>query len=161
MDTLGLTGRLSKIKGFDKMQAWRNIVEEYMEDEHMEDVLENPASISLPRSDSELGSHDQDGEDEDDTCRTDNCRTVTTTLRQIVRDELNLVDVEQQLTLEQKSNHQVFAALYRIIQEVVEMVRFCGHDATRLHYYCTDFHQLSGYFGKNLLNCQWSGQRTL
>ncbi len=109
MDTLGLTGHLSRIKGFDKMQAWRDAVEKYMED-----VLENPASISLPHS-----SHEQDGEDEDN-----NYCTVTTALQQIVRNELNLVAIEQQLTLEQKSNHQVFEALYYIIQEVTNMVIF-------------------------------------
>ena len=130
MDTLGLTGRLRNIKGFDKMQTWRNAVEECMED-----VPENPASISSPFSDSEMGSREQDSEDEDN-----NHRTVTTTLRQILRDELNLADIEQQLILEQKFNHQVFEAFCHIIQEVTNMVRFCDHGATRLHCYCTDFH---------------------
>jgi hypothetical protein len=143
MNTPGLTSHLSRIKGFNKMQAWRDAVEEFMED-----VPENAANISLSDSDSQMGSHEQNAEDKDDSCR-----IVTTSLRQIVRNELDLVDIEQQLTLEQKTNHQVFEALYRIIQEVTDMVRLSGNGAKWLHCYCTDFHQLLGHNRQNLLNC--------
>lgn len=45
-------------------------------------------------------------------------------LRQIIRDEHNLADIEQQLSLEQDASHQAFQAFSRVLQEVTDMVNF-------------------------------------
>lgn len=47
-----------------------------------------------------------------------------TTLRQIVRNEHSLSDIEQQLVSEQKVNHQTFEAFCNVIREATDMVRF-------------------------------------
>jgi len=64
---------------------------------------------------------EQDDEDDEEDM-SDNHRIVTTTLRQIIRNELSLTDIEQQLVPEQKFNHQIFESFYNIIQEATNMV---------------------------------------
>src|SRR5690242_18845252 len=46
----------------------------------------------------------------------ENYRVVTTTLRQINRDEHNLADIERQLSFEQRTNHQAFESFSRVLQ---------------------------------------------
>ena len=54
----------------------------------------------------------------------DDYRVVTTTLRQIVRNDHNLADIEQQLVSKQNVNHQVFESFCSVVQEATNMVNF-------------------------------------
>jgi len=64
---------------------------------------------------------EQDDKD-DEVDADDDYRVVTTTLRQIIRDEHNLADIEQQLSYEQSTNEQTFQAFSRVLQVVIDMV---------------------------------------
>jgi hypothetical protein len=120
MDTLGLSNRLRRIKEPNTMQIWKEVVGEYLTVISMNTGTLAPSQDSSSRT--ILTEQDDDEDDEEDM--NDNYRIVTTTLRQIVRNEHSLADIEQQLVSEQKFNHQVFESFCNVIQEATNMVNF-------------------------------------
>jgi len=120
MNGLGLTGRISRIQNFDKMQEWKRTVEQYLKDiSESNAVAEISTTSSLQTPGFTVTSIEQDDKNLDD-----NYRTVTTSLQQIIRDEHNSIDIEKLLISEQEFNHHVFENFYHVIQEVTNMVRY-------------------------------------
>jgi len=105
------------------MQIWKEVTEEYMTAISMNPMtisdIGTSAATSLQNSGFRTASTEQDDEGEID----EDYRIVTTSLRQIVRGEHNLADIEQRLISEQKVNHQVFEAFCNVIREATDMVR--------------------------------------
>ncbi|CAG8458472.1 10154_t:CDS:10 [Ambispora leptoticha] len=93
MKALGLSNRLRRIKDPSTMQIWKEL---FLLCRIL--VLERTRDID------------------------ENCRVVTTTLRQIVRGEHSITDIEQQLLSEQKVNHQVFETFCDIIRDATDMI---------------------------------------
>ena len=121
MNALGLSQRLRRIKDPSTMQIWKVVTEEYMTAISINPVnIDTSAGALLQNFSSRTTSTEQN--DEGDI--NEDYRIVTTTLRQIVRDEHSLVDIEQRLVSEQKVNHQVFEAFCRVIREATDMVKF-------------------------------------
>jgi hypothetical protein len=124
MDGLGLTARISRIRNFNKMQEWKKTVEEYLNSipENLT-TTSNATEISTTASSRNSGSTATSIKQGDERDPDDDYRVFTTTLRQIIRDDHNLNDIEKPLVFEQVVNHQVFKAFCRVIQEVTDMVR--------------------------------------
>jgi len=119
MNGLGLSKRLGKMKDPSTMQIWKEVMEEYLAA-----ISKNPnicTSAATPSQSSGSGMASTEQDEEEDMG--DNHRIVTTTLRQIVRGEHSLADIENQLVSEQKDNHQVFEAFCNVIREATDMVR--------------------------------------
>jgi hypothetical protein len=144
MDTLGLSSRLKKIK---TMQIWVEVVEEYL----TTISINIGTSATTPSQDS--GSRtiltEQDNEDDEENMN-DNYRIVTTTLRQIIRNEHRLADIEQLLVSEQKFNYQIFESFCNIIQEVTNMVNLYCFRILWYFIIILTFTKLSGRFRKNV-----------
>jgi len=123
MNALGLSSRLRRIKDPSTLQIWKEVTEEYMTAISMNPMtisdIGTSAATSLQNSGSRTALTKQDDEGEID----EDYRIVTTSLRQIVRGEHNLADIEQRLISEQKVNHQVFEAFCNVIREATDMVR--------------------------------------
>ena len=60
---------------------------------------------------------------------------MTTSLRQLVREEHSLVDIEQQLVDEQRVNHETFAAFSNVIQEATDLVRLVSLENIMLFFF--------------------------
>ena len=121
MDTLGLSNRLGRIKEPNTMQIWDEVVKEYL----TTISINTGTSSTTPSQDS--GSKtiltEQDNKYNEEDVNND-YRVVTTTLRQIVRNDLSLANIEHQLVFEQEVNHEVFESFYSVIQEATNMVNF-------------------------------------
>ena len=117
MDALGLTDRFKRIRNFNRMEEWKRAVEKFMKA-----VSENSAATSnlTTASSQTSGLMASTEQDEEDTGK--DFRTVTTSLRQILRSEHDLNIVDQQLASEQKFNHEVFEEFSIVIREVTNMV---------------------------------------
>lgn len=140
MDELGLNIRIGRIPNFNKMQEWKRVVENFIAASSVTETTSiaaettpsaatSSSSVSEPTSRVETTSSVavsstslQNSISQNDRDRDDDYRIVTTTLRQIIRDEHNLADIEQQLASEQRNNHQVFEAFSHVIREVTDMV---------------------------------------
>ena len=117
MDALGLTDRFKRICNFNRMEEWKQAVEKFMKA-----VSENSAATSnlTTASSQTSGLMASTEQDEEDTGK--DFRTITTSLRQILRSEHDLNIVDQQLASEQKFNHEVFKEFSIVIREVTNMV---------------------------------------
>ena len=121
MNGLGLASCIGRIPDFNKMQEWKRAMEEAVsENLATTSVAEISATTSSQSSSLATAPINQDEGDVDDKVY----HVVTTTLRQIIWDEHYLADIEQQLSFEQDTNHQVFQAFSRVLQEVMDMVNF-------------------------------------
>lgn len=136
----GWNRRLQRTKDPSTVQIWKEVAKEFLtiisntptttsniSITSAVTSLQNSVSSAQEDSDEPLQNFtfftEEDNEDnEEDT--DDNFRVVTTSLRQIIRDERNLADIEQQLSSEQRANHQVFQAFSRVLQEATDMVNF-------------------------------------
>jgi hypothetical protein len=143
MNGPGLSGRLRRLKDPSTMEIWREVVGGDLDiGTSAATPLRNSGSITASTEDDEMS---------------DDYRSVTTTLCQILRDEHNLEDIEQQLLSEQRVNHETFAAFCDVVREATEMVRyillvlimvcFIRCFITRLTL------QKSGYFGRSIFPC--------
>src|SRR6185369_15758216 len=111
MNNTGLSSRVQRIKNPGTVEIWKQVVQHYQAAISRNDPI--PSSSSAP-----VAAALQTTEDNDD-----DHRVVTTSLRQLVREEHSLVDIEQRLIDEQRVNHKTFAAFSNVIQEATDLVR--------------------------------------
>lgn len=111
MNNTGLSSRVQRVKNPGTLELWKEVVQDYQTA-----ISRNDTSIFS--SSTSVAAALQTTEDNED-----DYRVVTTSLRQIIREEHSLVDIEQQLVDEQKVNHQTFAAFSNVIQEATDLVR--------------------------------------
>ena len=111
MNNNGLSTRVQRVKNPGTLELWKEVVQDYQTA-----ISRNDTSIFS--SSTSVAAALQTTEDNED-----DYRVVTTSLRQIIRKEHSLVDIEQQLVDEQKVNHQTFAAFSNVIQEATDLVR--------------------------------------
>ena len=104
MDENCLGRRIFRIKNY-KMDEWRSVVDSFF--------------TNLETINSNANSNEQD-----ETVKDDDYHIVTTTLRQIIRDEYSLADIEQRLVSEQHFNHRIFEAFCGVIEKVTKMVSY-------------------------------------
>jgi hypothetical protein len=106
MDAHGLSAHLSKRKNFNKIKVWEEAAEECLQS-----ISENEVTASSNNETSPIATCQDEVKD-------DNYRVVSTTLRQIIRDEHNLADIDHSLTSEKEFNDSVFKAFCCVIQFV-------------------------------------------
>lgn len=111
MDNIGLSTRVQRVKNPGSVELWKEVVQDYQTAISRNDTTISSSSTSVTAA-------LQTTEDSED-----DYRVVTTSLRQIIREEHSLVDIEQQLVDEQKVNHQTFAAFSDVTQEATDLVR--------------------------------------
>ena len=141
MNNTGLSGRLQRIKNPGTVEIWKQVVQHYQAAISRNDPI--PSSSSAP-----VAAALQTTEDNED-----DHRVVTTSLRQLVREEHSLVDIEQQLIDKQRVNHETFAAFSNVIQEATDLVRLVSLTILCWFFYfyiITNFLPKSDCFGESI-----------
>ena len=90
------------LKDPSTVQIWKEVVEEYLTAISINPTTTSNINTSATTPFQNPGSRTVSTEQDDEDMGND-YRIVTTTLRQIVRDEHSLADIEQQLVSEQRS----------------------------------------------------------